>query len=262
MATNTKPGRMIKSVEISLSIMDEILQRESVGVTELSEVLDYSPGAIHTHLQTLKQHDYVTQKGSSYYLGSHLLRMGHHVRERNEHFPLIKKAVDRLADESQELASYVIPENRKGTVLYFSRGRDAVHVGSIPGRYIPLHSTASGKSILAHLDEATLEEYLDDFELRRITPKTIAKPEALKSELELIRERGYATQDQENMEGLRAVAAPIKPNDIVLGSLCISGPTQRFQGSSFKEKLPEQVMGMANELELNIQYSGQVEVEF
>ena len=50
-----------------------------------------------------------------------------------------------------------------------------------------------------------MEEILSRLRLERLTPRTITDTE----ELLLTRERGYATNDEEHEEGVRAVGVPV-----------------------------------------------------
>src|SRR5215213_6255474 len=71
------------------------------------------------------------------------------------------------------------------------------------------HYTSLGKCLLAFLSEEEREEMLSRLRLERLTPRTITDTEGLREELLLTRERGYATNDEEHEEGVRAVGLPV-----------------------------------------------------
>jgi DNA-binding IclR family transcriptional regulator len=76
------------------------------------------------------------------------------------------------------------------------------------------------------------------------------------AELDQIRQQGYCLNDQELIEGLRAVGAPVQGrNGQVIGAISIAGPTHRLKGDTFESDLPDLLLGTVNELELNIVYS-------
>jgi len=77
------------------------------------------------------------------------------------------------------------------------------------GRELPAHTTALGKVLLAHLSRQDLQRYLEESELTRRTAKTIVSRDRLLLELRKIRQRGYATADEEHDLGVRALSAPI-----------------------------------------------------
>jgi len=91
--------------------------------------------------------------------------------------------------------------------------------------------------------------------LARITENTITDEDVLREQLEEIRERKIAFDDEERLNGLRSVAAPVfDATGQVIGSISVAGPTHRMQGAYFYEELPETVLGIANVIELNIQH--------
>jgi DNA-binding IclR family transcriptional regulator len=227
-------------------------------VTELADQADLSPGAVHTHLSTLKRAGYVVQDGSEYRLGPQFLACGEHVRNYSELYQASKKQIDELAEESGECAHLIIEHDGKLFALYERFGSKAVGV-ELHGRKRAeplnhLHCTAAGKSILAYLPEGRVQRVLEGSELPENTSNTITTPEKLASELEAVRQRGYAVVDEEQVQGLRAVGAPVlTDDDDVEGAVAISGPTSRLQAGRFHEKLPEMVMQAANICEVNLQ---------
>jgi DNA-binding IclR family transcriptional regulator len=72
------------------------------------------------------------------------------------------------------------------------------------GGRIPLHCTAIGKSLLAVM------ETLPRLELVRRTPQTLVSSDALRAELEHVRERGFAIDDEENERNIRCVGAAVR----------------------------------------------------
>ncbi|HKP19741.1 MAG TPA: IclR family transcriptional regulator [Gaiellaceae bacterium] len=91
------------------------------------------------------------------------------------------------------------------------------------GRWVPYHCTANGKILLAFGAARPPDGRLD-----RLTPQTIVDRTALEAELELTRERGYATAVDELEPGLSAVAAPVRGPRDVIAALSISVPTIRM----------------------------------
>ncbi|MFC6993423.1 IclR family transcriptional regulator C-terminal domain-containing protein [Haladaptatus sp. GCM10025707] len=88
-----------------------------------------------------------------------------------------------------------------------------------------------------------------------VTPYTIIDEDELFAELKQIRSQGYAFNREENLERLNAVGVPVRdPNDGVLGAMSVSGPSHRFKGQYFEQEIPDFMLGLANEIELNLAY--------
>ena len=99
----------------------------------------------------------------------------------------------------------------------------------------PVHCTSVGKAILAFLPEERIADILRRPRFERFTHRTIATPEALRTEMEKTRRRGYAVDDEELEEGLRCIAVPLlDAQRMPVAAVSISGPSFRVTA----QKLP------------------------
>jgi sugar lactone lactonase YvrE len=97
------------------------------------------------------------------------------------------------------------------------------------GVRLPVHATAAGKVIVAHMESLAQQALLDRLPLQPFTGHTLTRREALKSELDLTRARGYAVEYLEHEDGVVSVAAPIL--DIEgrpIGAVCVSGRAEQL----------------------------------
>ncbi len=95
---------------------------------------------------------------------------------------------------------------------------------------LPLHAGASSKVLLAYKEEPFVDLFLKErAPLIRFTDATITDPVRLKSELGLIKKRGFAFSDQEVDSGVRGIGSPIRNHrgDVIAG-LSIAGPAERI----------------------------------
>lgn len=76
---------------------------------------------------------------------------------------------------------------------------------------------------------------------------------AQEAELDTVKERGYAIDDGERLEGLRCIATPIKHSSgEVLGSVSVSVPANRFSDDYLHGKPTERVLSASNVIEPKI----------
>lgn len=245
----------VGATETSLRIIDALRTLDGAGVTDLAEHLELPKSTVHNHLQTLRRNEYVTKQDSQYAVGLRFLQLGEYARDRRRIATIAPPEIDKLAEETREMANLLVEEHGRGVFLYRAKGADAVHMDTHAGKRVPLHTTGFGKSILAHLPEERVERILDRHGLPTVTPNTITDRERLLEELETVRERGYAYDDEERLEGLRCVAAPIVVDGDVLGAVSVSGPKSRIRGEYYREELPSLVMSTANVIEINSTYA-------
>jgi DNA-binding IclR family transcriptional regulator len=93
---------------------------------------------------------------------------------------------------------------------------------------VPLHCTAYGKALLADADEGELHALFGSEQLHRYTKNTMTSIKELSKDCALIKKRGFATDDAEYAEDVRCVAAPIRANNLIVGSIGVSAPQARF----------------------------------
>jgi DNA-binding IclR family transcriptional regulator len=153
-----------------------------------------------------------------------------------------------LALEVGETCNLAIPE-REG-MFYLDRVEThwPLRIQLPVGTQVPFHCTASGKMYLSTLRPDYLDRFLKNSELRKQTEKTFTDPALLRLELAKTRERGYATDDEEFMPGMSAIAVPILDNrGRLLSTLSIHAPEQRVRVTQLKEHL-ETLRNAADEL--------------
>lgn len=256
MAEKRERGNEIAAVRKSLRIVDLLKELDGARVTELADRLEWPKSTVHSYLETLEGAGYLVKEGDTYLLGFRFLDLGEHVKHRNEVYSMVEPRIEALAETTGERVQFVINEHGDCVYARIAEGEHAVSTGSRLGRRgQTLHATAAGKSILAFMDREDVEEILERKGLTELTPNTIADEASLFEELAEVRERGYAFNYEEHIEGLRAVAAPVKqPNGEVVGSISVSGPAHRMHGEKFTKDLPENILGVCNEIELDIVY--------
>ncbi|WP_436348499.1 IclR family transcriptional regulator [Natronorubrum sp. FCH18a] len=246
----------INAVEISLAVVQELVRRDGARVTEIASEIDIAPSTSHKHLQTLLEEGYVIKEGDLYYPSMEYLHIGEYTRRRKPAYRKAEARVESLAEETGGRTHFVTEEHGRGRYVYTSTGNLAVETFTGKGTSFPLHVTASGKAILAHLPEERVHEIIDRHGIEASTEQSITSKESLFEELQTIRDSGVAFNIEEHYEGSSAVAAPVRePSGSILGALTISGPAQRLKGDFLHDELPDLLLATVNELELEIVYS-------
>lgn len=77
------------------------------------------------------------------------------------------------------------------------------------GKRLSLNRSALGKVLLAWLPEAEMDELISFIDWDRKTANTLSSPAELKADLARVRDRGWATDDEEDVPNIRCVAAPV-----------------------------------------------------
>lgn len=255
MRGNTDARRRVKTVETAFDLLESLTSLETATLADLAERHELAKSTVHRHLVTLNDRGYVVRDGDEYHLSLRFLDIGTWTRTRRRAYVLAEPTVAKLATRTDERAQFIVEENGRAVYVHMKAGDHAVKTNTHVGKHVPIHTSAGGLAILAHVERERVEEILDARGLDRLTPHTITEREALFEELESVRNRGYSINDQGHIEGLRAIGVPVcSPDDEVIGALSISGPTNRMQGEWFETEVPNLLLGSTNELELNIAY--------
>lgn len=106
------------------------------------------------------------------------------------------------------------------------------------GTQVPFHCTASGKMYLSSLRNAYLDRFLDNTDLKRYAQGTMTDKSALRAALIATRRRGFSTDNEEFMEGMTAVAVPIRDaQGRLVSTLSVHAPLQRIGLDALVEKV-------------------------
>jgi IclR family KDG regulon transcriptional repressor len=136
----------------------------------------------------------------------------------------IRPHLERLQEETGATATAATLKGARAVFVEHVRND-----GSALGRAFPAHATALGKVLLAHLEIPQLDALVAEFGLEPWTERTITDRDDLVAELERIRERGYAIEDEEYDVGLRSIAAPVRDHTgQVVAALGVLGPADRL----------------------------------
>jgi IclR family transcriptional regulator, acetate operon repressor len=138
-------------------------------------------------------------------------------------------AVRELARRTEETAYLADWGGHEIRVLASVEGNHMVRVAEVSsGPYEYGHARANGKALLAHAPESVREAYLRSHPLVPVTSATIVDRDKFERELDTIRQRGYAYDEEEYSDGVCCVAAPILRGEHLIAALGLAVPTDRF----------------------------------
>src|SRR5262245_14515665 len=234
----------------------ELLSQEGpeLALGELVVRSGLHKSTVHRLLMVLEQHRFIERKNQNgkYHLGLRLFELGSQALAQLGLTDRAKPYLERLVFETSETANLCVLD--EGEVLYLEKKEAprTVRIPAIVGRRYPPHCGAAGKTLLAFLPEAQLDDLIKRQGLKAYTRNTITTPAQLKSELQLIRERGYALDNEEYEEGLKCIGAPVRDyTGNVIASIGIAGVGFRLT----EEKIPalsELVKGVALDLSIEL----------
>lgn len=231
----------VQSVERTLDILEALAEMGEAGIAQLSARVGLHASTVHRLLGTLISRGYVRQNETGrYLLGLKPLDVARAVRDhldiRMEALPILRNLMKKsgeaanLAVRDRHHLVYLEQASSPGWML-----RMFVQVG---GR-APLHSTASGKVLLANLPPADLQQLLEAYTLHPNASRTIVDRSVLLKELEEARRLGFATDYGEQEDGVSCIAGPVRDHTgRVVAAISVSGPWIRITPERVPELVP------------------------
>ncbi|MBN9035317.1 MAG: IclR family transcriptional regulator [Rhizobiales bacterium] len=222
-----------RAIEILLSFTDD---RPVLTAGELCEANGMSRSTIYRYLTSLRAGGFIAEEpGRGFRLGPKLIEMARIARKGNSILEIAEPHIHQLANRCGEIVQLVERVGRQTIMLDNIESKHRIGITYLRGQVLPSPLGASAKVLTAFAPPEEFEELLRSVDLQAYTPRSIVDPQELRRQLELVRANGYAYNDEELDEGIRAVAAPIFGRFSVRYSVAIVGPTFRLTD----EKLPE-----------------------
>lgn len=222
---------VVQSVDRALSILEVISDySDGLGITDISEKVSLHKSTVHRLLGTLIYKGFVEQDltTNKYKISLKLYELGSKRIEGLDILKISKPYTQALMREINEVVHLVIRDENDIVYIDKVEANNTIRMASTIGRRSPLYCTSVGKAILAFTDDEEVEEIWENSNIKKLTENTITNFDNFKKELEIIREQGYAEDDEENELGVRCIGAPVfNHKGEVEGAISISGPTIR-----------------------------------
>ena len=227
-----KQKKTIRSVIKAFDVIDYMaLSEKELGVTEISEALNYGVSATYHLLNTLKECNIIEQNETTkkFKLGLKLWQIGMRAYEQNDISIILKPYLRKLKELTGETSNLTILDNNQIVYIAQEESNRLLKMFTKIGVSAPLHCTGAGKILLAYQPESKQDHILDSIELTKYTNKTITDKDKLMEEIDLIKKQGYGLDDEEREIGVSCIGAPIfGVNNEIISCISISGPKSRF----------------------------------
>jgi IclR family acetate operon transcriptional repressor len=246
-AETGKRRYVVTAVGRALGILENVGgDIRGTGITELSRRLGLGKSTVHRLCATLEHHGYLVRDPGTgrYRLSLRVFHIGSHALDALDLPARAMPALEALGAVTEETVHLAVLDGAEAIFVGKVESPRPLRLYSQVGRRCPAHCTAVGKVLLAYAG-AGQRALVAARPLKRYTPKTITSTAALERELEEVRRRGYATDEEEFEDGIRCVAAPVRDyRGRVVAALSVSVPAGRLPRAR-AASLVEQVLDTA-----------------
>lgn len=167
------------------------------------------------------------------------MRLAHAAWQSAALGPIARPHVDALAGAVGKTVHLAQLDGAQVLYLDKRNARQPIEMFSAAGKVGPAYCTGVGKAMLAYLPEERLKSVLAQQSFHRFTPRTRTNVADLRSDLDAIRQRGHALDDQEHEPGIICVAHPILTRGgRVLGAISVTSSTAQETLEGLEHHLP------------------------
>jgi DNA-binding IclR family transcriptional regulator len=209
------------------------LRHPTMGLSELARRSALPKATVHRLAGQLVEHGFLERDGERYRLGVLLFELGQRVPRSRVLRDAALPFLEDLYVASRETVHLAVPAGRD--VMYIDKlvGHSSGRTPSAVAGRLPMHCTATGKAILAHLHPDELEEYLSA-PLERVTRHTIVVADVLRTEVAAARRAGWAVEREETLIGYVSVASTVfDGEERPIAALSVTGPGRRLDATRF-----------------------------
>jgi DNA-binding IclR family transcriptional regulator len=233
-------GSKAPALTRAFAILELVAREPGLSFTAIHSRLGLPKSSAHHLVSTLRDLGALKLRGDGGFgIGLHLFELAaltsQHRRLESEALPHLRA----LAREVQLTCHLGVLEGHEAVYLARVECDLDIRINSWVGKRFPLNSSALGKALLAWLPEMELDEILGLIRFEEKVPNTITDPAVLKTHLDLVRSRGWATDDEEDVLNIRCIAAPIHDRDrCVVAAISAVGTTTQIDQDRFLHLAP------------------------
>lgn len=254
----TKKDYIVHNVALAFDILFFIAKNSEVSLEEIEKNIDASLYQIEKILEVLINRGYVNYnpKRKTYSLGIKNFEVGYsylsHVDLRN----IARPYLQYLGEKFQENVYLAVRSGFEIVYIDAYEVNRPVVVKSRVGRLLPLYASASGKVHLADMDEDELEEFFREEKLVPYTSKTITDKGELLKHIQMVKENGYAIDDEEWEEEVRCLSVPVRDHTgRVVAAMTLSAPSWRIPYDELTGKVKDEFIKKSQELSERLGYT-------
>lgn len=225
-----------------LDILSQVAEAERpLTPTEIAEQLDVPRASVHRLCATLEAHGYLKTRlnGRGMLPGHRLNQMALGILSSTPLQAQRQAILKELSEDIGETCNIAVPDGVEMVCFDRVETHWPVRINVQIGTRAPVWCTASGKLYLSSLSPAMRDRILSDIRLRPYTSNTLLSVDELKKEVIATGERGYGLDNEEYIEGMVAMAVPIRDSsERFYATLSFHAPCMRLPFSAVSGYLP------------------------
>jgi DNA-binding IclR family transcriptional regulator len=221
----------LHSLDRAVSVLEVLGQSDApLSLADICQKMGLHKSTAHRSLMVLERSALIERtQENRFRLGLKLYELGNRAVEQIDLRARVQPFFRRLAVQVGETVHLSVLQ--KTSIVYLDKVEPnrRVCMSSKLGTSNPVYCTSMGKAMLAFQPEDVIDQIVGKIRFVRYTHKTLASRETLLKNLERVRRRGYAIDDEEIEVGVRCIGAPIfDEHRRAIAAVSVSGPASRI----------------------------------
>ncbi|WP_343563355.1 IclR family transcriptional regulator [Kiloniella sp. b19] len=250
-ASGNAASGSVQSLTRALSLLEQLsFSDNGLNLGEVSTAVELAPSTTHRLLSTMLQMGFVEydEQLGLWSVGVNSFTVGNAYLKKRSFATQARPLMKDLMNASGETCNLAVLEGGQVVFIAQIESRDTMRMVVNLGSRGPLHATAVGKALLSALPEREARGIVEGLELTGLTDRSLTSREALLQELDSVRQKGFAVDDEEQKIGLTCLAANIyDEHHEAVAAISISGPSVRVTPQRLDE-LGRMVMETADRI--------------
>ncbi len=241
-----------KTLEKGLIILDLFdRDHQQRGLSEISRLTGINKTSTFRLVNTLVQLRYLRKSDNnrSIRLGPKAFVLGHHFFYGFDVFQSVKPIIDKTFFDQKVSIDSALLYGHQLISLYRREMPNLIYF-RLPVIMDELYARAMGKAVLANLDQKERSSIIDKIKITKLTPKTLPSKKKILKDIELTRNRGYSINNEEYIEGLICIGAPVVNyrRKTTVGAVSLDFPTSEYSIESIQRDYPGVLTKLASEV--------------
>ena len=242
----------------ALAVIESVLKaRSAATLTEIAGTTGLPIATVHRIVGQLEGRGLLKRALGSRKLlpGPRLVALGAQILEASIVGDRGHLVLEALAKQIEEHCHIGIISGQDVLYVDSARSGQPARLHFEPGKRAPVYCTSIGKVFLASLPPTALGEFVDLIDFKPFTSRTIRTRTALLQDVDRVRERGWASSNEEFTPGVIGCAVPIHANSgEFIAGLGVSVPVAHCPYERIDEYVPA-LTACARELQTILQAS-------
>jgi DNA-binding IclR family transcriptional regulator len=202
----------VPAIEKCFAILQLLAKsKQALGISEIAKQLKLNKSTVFGIIYTLKHLDVLEQhQDGKFQFGTLLYLLGNANGQKSELIQTVHPYLEKINRETKLSAFLGIRSESRAVILDKVDTAYDIKISSEIGMRLPLTAGAGGKALLSQLANQDIDRILNANTLKRFTAKTCTNKSQFKKQVIKIRENGIAFDDEEYIEGIVALAVPLK----------------------------------------------------